>query len=154
MRSDFKSHGAAVTCAAVRVLLVRLHQADNVVLGIGEQRYRGTSRDILGAHHTLAAESLDLAKRRLDVGDMHVERDVAFVAFFAATDPAADAAVFSRMHDRVVWSAITGGERLDLPIKCLLVEVLQRGCVFSHDLEMKNWITHLRLLISFVCFLW
>ena len=68
----------------------RLHDADEVVLGIAEDADHGARHDLAGAHQALAAEALGLGQRGLDVRHLDVERHAVGHAV-VARDPAADA---------------------------------------------------------------
>jgi hypothetical protein len=62
-----------------------------MALRVGEHRYARAVRHVHGPHHPAPTETLDLAQRRLEVTDLHVEGDVVLVSDRGRADAAVDA---------------------------------------------------------------
>src|SRR5438034_9735246 len=78
-------------------LALALEDAEDVTLGVGEERERDHVRDFGDRHHRLAAALLDLVEVRLWVVDLDVDGDVALPVLGVA-DTAADPSVVGRDH--------------------------------------------------------
>src|SRR5205814_3776337 len=102
------------------------------------------ARDLVRAHHACAAHALGLGQRRLDVGDLDIEGDVAAVALWPGADAAADP---DAIRVRV---PLTRGHRVvrrshllaELPAEELRVVAPQLLAVLADDLEVDYWLSH------------
>src|SRR5215203_2109153 len=119
-----------------------LDEAHNMALGVGEHRDARAVRHVHGPHHCAPTETLDLAQRRLEVPDFHVEGDVALASFRGRADAAVDAALYAGVRHRVVRA-----RRLHLPVKGVPVEALEGLGVLADDLDVHYRVTH-QLLLS------
>src|SRR5215218_494101 len=109
-----------------------------MALGVGEHHYAWAARHVHGSRHPAPTEALDLAQRRLEVPDLHVECDVAPVSFGGAVD----AAVYAGVRHRIVRA-----RRPHLPLKGVPVESLEDLGILAEDLNVHYRVTH-QLLLS------
>jgi hypothetical protein len=114
-----------------------------VALGIVEEADLDALHRLVRAHHPRPAEALGLRERRLDVGDLDVEGDVAGIPLRARSDAAADShavrvGVPLALHDPVLHRVA----RVDLPPEELGVVTLELVGVLPDDLEVDNWLSH------------
>src|SRR5215218_651864 len=119
-----------------------LQEAHKMALRVGEHR---DARAVWHVHrpcHPAPTEALDLAQRRLEVPDLHVEGDVAFASLGGRADTAVNAARYARVGHRVARA-----RRQHLPVKRVPVEVLESLAVLADDLDVHYWVTH-QLLLS------
>src|SRR5215208_88221 len=118
-----------------------LQEAHKMALRVGEHRDARAVWHIHRPRHPAPTEALDLAQRRLEVPDLHVEGDVALASFRRGTDAAVDAALYAGVRHRVAR-----GRRPHLPAEGFPVEALQGLGVLADDLEVHNRIAHQFLL--------
>src|SRR5215212_7808079 len=119
-----------------------LDEAHNMALRVGEHRDARAVQHVHRPHHPAPTEALDLAQRRLEVPDLHVEGDVALASFRGRADAAVDAALYAGVRHRVARA-----RRQHLPVKRVPVEVLESLAVLADDLDVHYWVTH-QLLLS------
>src|SRR5687767_14472155 len=119
-----------------------LDEAHNMALGVGEHRDARAVRQVHRLHHPAPTETLDLAQRRLEVPDLHVEGDLALACFRGRADAAVDAALYAGVRHRVVRA-----RRPHLPLKGVTVEPLEGLGVLADDLDVHYRVTH-QLLLS------
>src|SRR5436190_10218301 len=120
-----------------------LDDADNVALGIVEQSDLDPLRHAFGPHDPRPAEALGLGERRLDVGDLDVEGDVAGVALRSHPDAAADpdavgVEVALPLDDPVVHRVV----RVELPSEQVRVVGAELVPVLPDDLEVDYRLSH------------
>src|SRR5829696_656352 len=114
-----------------------LDEAHKMALGVGEHRDARAVRQVHRLHHPAPTETLDLAQRRLEVPDLHVESDVPLASFRRRADAAVDAALNSGVCHRVVWA-----RGLHLPVEGVPVEGLEGLGVLTYDLGVHYRVTH------------
>src|SRR5215211_6460547 len=102
-----------------------------MALGVGEHRDARSVRHVHGPRHPAPPETLDLAQRRLEVPDLHVEGDVALVSGRRRADATVDAALYAGVRHRVV-----GARRHHLPVKSIPVEALEGLSILADDLDV------------------
>src|SRR5215207_9117814 len=125
-----------------------LDEAHKMTLGVGEHRDARTVRQVHRLHHPAPTETLDLAQRRLEVPDLHVEGDVALASFRGRADAAVDAALYAGVRHRVVRA-----RRLHLPVKGVPVEALEGLGILAEALDVHDWVTH-QVLLSVPSLYW
>src|SRR5919112_1392620 len=118
-----------------------LDEAHKMALRVGEHRDARAVRQVHGSRHPAPTETLDLAQRRLEVPDLHVEGDVALASFRGRADAAVDATLYAGVRHRV-----TRARRQHLPVKRVPIEALESLAVLADDLDVYYWVTHLLLL--------
>jgi len=116
-------------------------------LGIEALPEHERAHDRLRPEHPRPTEALGPGQRRLDVGHLDVERDVAAVALRAAGDPPADAdavavEVAVALHQAVAHVVVG----VDLPVEQLTVERPQLVAILADHLEMDDRLSHDRSL--------
>src|SRR5262249_40178775 len=126
---------------AWRVLGRALEQSDHVSFRVAELSQLDSGLHLRGAHHAPAAERLRLGERRLDIGNLDVERQVSRHAFGHVADAAADPDAFEvRLAlDDPVAERIAG---VDRPAEQPSVKAAQLLSILAHDLEMDYGTTH------------
>src|SRR5919107_2602097 len=122
-----------------------LDEAHKMALRVGKHRDARAVRQVHGSRHPAPTETLDLAQRRLEVPDLHVEGDVALASFRGRADAAVDAALYAGVRHRVVRA-----RRLHLLVKGVPVEALEGLGVLADDLDVHYRVTH-QLLLSLSC---
>ena len=91
-----------------------LKETHDVTLGIGEQCDAWALRHVHWPHRSAPSETLDLAQRRLEVGDLEVEGEMARTASpnRSYANASVDATLTTGMRHRIVRN-----RRLHLPVR-------------------------------------
>lgn len=112
-----------------------------MAFGVGELADDGVGCYLIGAEHPLPAEAFCLGERGINVGYLHIKRDVPLVAFGPLADATGDAGAFGILHalDAAVIHRVVS---VHLPPEQRSVVALERRAILTHNLEMHDWLSH------------